>query len=126
MSPLQRVGVGLLAGALLVVLGGCSGKPSVSTATEEATVTGSVTIQGKKATAGSVTFNPSNYKRQVPARTVPIEKDGTYSIKTLVGQNQVRVSSPALGRNRELGDMDYTYEVKEGANTHDIVLPPPG
>ena len=126
MSCLRRVGFGLFAGALLVAVWGCDGKPSVSTTDEEATVTGSVTIMGKKATTGTVTFNPSNYKRQVPARSAPIEKDGTYSIKTLVGQNQIRVSAPGLGRSRELGDMDYYYEVKAGPNTHEIVLPPSG
>lgn len=123
---MHRFGVGLLAAALLVTGWGCDGKPSVTTTDEEATVTGSVTIQGKKATAGTVTFNPSNYQRQVPARTVSIGNDGTYSIKTLLGQNQVRVSSPGLGSNRELSDLDFSYEVKAGPNVYDIILPPPG
>ena len=124
MSASQRVGAGLIVGALLAAGWGCGVKPSVTTTDDEATVTGSVTIKGKKATAGSVSFNPSNYKRQVAARTASIAKDGTYSIKTLVGENQIKVSSPGLGRSRELSDVDLYFDVKAGPNTYDIVLPP--
>jgi hypothetical protein len=110
---------------LIAAIGCDSGAPPVSTSTEEGTVTGTVTIRGKKVSKGQVVFDPSNYQRQAPARTVEIQKDGTYSVTTLVGQNSVQVVSPVLNRDRELSDFSLFFEVQPGANTYNIVLPPP-
>src|SRR5947209_1699427 len=83
-------GLALLA-AGLVAVGGC-GHSATTSSTAEGTVTGTVTVRGKRATEGTVTFDPSNAQRKmVPARTAPIGKDGTYTITTLVGGNHVEV-----------------------------------
>lgn len=116
---------GIATTAALVVGGGCNNKPAVSTSTDEATVKGTVTIRGKKATQGQVTFDPANYQRKdVAPRSAPIGSDGTYSITTLTGQNSVQVSGPEASR----AGADYasiTYDVQPGENTYDIVYPPP-
>lgn len=114
----------LLAGWLLLVSWGCDGKPPVDTSTEEGMVTGTVTVMGKRPTKGLVRFDPSNYKRQVPYCEAPIAKDGTYSIKTLVGRNQVSISVPSMNLSREMDGLEFRYDVASGPNTYDIVLPP--
>lgn len=106
----------------LVIGWGCGeGKPSVDTSTAEATVKGTVTLNGKPATQGEVVFDPANYQRKDAApRSAPIESDGSYSVTTLTGTNQVNVNSP------ELTDSDVAaleFDVQSGDNTFDIVLP---
>src|SRR5947208_3458602 len=87
--------LGLLT-ASLAASWGC-GRPATTASTDEATVTGTVTIRGKRATEGTVTFDPSNARRtMVPARTAPIGSDGAYTIRTLVGGNHVEVAIPKL------------------------------
>lgn len=110
---------------LLLTAPGCSEKPAVTTSTTEAEVAGSVTVKGKVVTSGKVIFDPSNYQRNVPARTAEIQKDGTYKITTLLGQNQIRIESPAVQADRELNDSSLFYDVKASGNQYDIVLPPP-
>jgi hypothetical protein len=126
MSLLNRLAIGLFAGTLLAAAWGCDSKPTANTTAaasshEEATVTGSVTIKGKKATGGTVTFEPTN--ENVPSRSATIEKDGTFSIKSLVGPNEVVVTAPGLSL-RASEALKVTIEVAPGPNTHDIVLPP--
>ena len=89
-----------LTAATLGALGqGCSNTPSVDTSTTEVTVTGVVTVKGKPASAGQISFNPSNRDRKVRAFSAPIGKDGSYTIKTYTGENEVRFSP----------DMDEAY-----------------
>src|SRR5262245_43804881 len=66
-----RIRIAALVPVALMVIGwGCSGTPAVSTSTTEATVKGTVTIQGKPATKGTVEFDPANYQRKdVQARS---------------------------------------------------------
>jgi hypothetical protein len=114
-----------LVSAPLVIACGCGDQPSVTSSTEEGTVKGTVTIKGKLAKKGSVTFDPSNYRRtDAQPRTAPIKEDGTYEITTLVGENSVRVG----GREAENAGAAYVtipIDVKSGqANTLDIKLPP--
>jgi hypothetical protein len=122
-----------------LVCSGCAQKPSASTSTVEATVSGVVTFDGKPITEGEVTFDPSNYQRKKEiARTAPIGADGRYTIRTLVGYNSVQVSSPQLAKNTvsaasaeggglENAAMGVGYElldceVKAGENNFDIEL----
>ena len=63
------------------------------------TVTGVVTVKGKPASGGQITFNPSNRDRKVPAFAAPIGQDGSYTIKTYTGENEVRFA----------GDVDKAY-----------------
>ena len=74
-----------------------------------------------------VNFDPSNVKRKSePPRNAPIGKDGTYSVKTLVGTNQVTFSIPSIASDPQLQDARIEYVVEPGEHTFDIVLPPPG
>jgi len=118
--------LGLSSAALLIIGSGCgSGAPPVETSTAEAAVNGTVTFKGKPVTKGTVTFDPSNYQRQVASRSAPIGNDGRYTITTLVGENRVSVSSPQIVRSREMDDIDLYFNVQPESNTYDIVLPPP-
>jgi len=85
----------LLATALLLVVWGCNSggsAPAVSGSSEESNVKGTVTVKGKPATAGKVVFDPANINRRtVLSRSADIGKDGTYTVKTLIGQNIVHL-----------------------------------
>ena len=115
---------GLLSSALLVAAMGCGGRPSAEGSMTEATVRGTVTINGKPATTGEVVFDPSNYERpNAEAYRTPIQEDGSYEITTLVGYNMVQIDSEEAAR----ADAAYStidYEVQQGENTFDIKLPP--
>lgn len=118
--------VDLAAAGLLTCLLGCGdGKPPVDTSREEATVKGSVTLRGKPIVKGDIRFDPSNHLRKdVTASSAPIQPDGKYEIKTLVGLNRVTFNVPELTRDPKLQDVSLEYEVKPGDNTFDAVLPP--
>ena len=113
--------------ALSVAAWGCSdGTPSVDTSTEEAKVTGTVKVNGKPMTSGTVTLDPSNYRgTNAGQRTVQIKSDGTYEVTTLVGKNILRVNGPEIAKNPGLGYANETIDVPSGGTTHDIILPPP-
>ena len=104
---------------------GCGdGSVSVSGSGEEATVKGTVTIEGKPATGGEVIFDPANVRRRdAPSKRAKIEKDGSFEIKTLVGENAAIVEGAevkAAGlvmRNRK------HVEVKSGENSMTISIP---
>lgn len=125
MIALRRRMMVLAATTGLALVWGCSGgKPSVDTSTAEASVSGKVSFSGKTATKGTVVFDPSNYKRKDAApRSAEIGADGSYTVTTLVGQNQISVNSP------ELKNSDYApieYDVQSGDNTFDIDITPAG
>ena len=110
---------------LSIAAWGCSDKPSVVSSTAEAKVTGTVKVNGKPMTSGTVTLDPSNYAREnANPRTGEIKSDGTYEITTLVGKNGVRVAGPEITKNPGLGYANETIEVPSSGMTHDIVLPP--
>jgi hypothetical protein len=110
--------------------GGCStSAPGLSGSTEEATVTGIVRVRGKPATNGEITFRSSNANRRgAPTKNASIEKDGRYTITTLVGENVVMVVCKELFKreNQMLLDPEdgQTVKVAPGENTIDIDLPP--
>jgi hypothetical protein len=115
---------------VLMACGGCdphAGAPRVSGSLREATVKGTVRIHGKPVKNGSVTFNCVNIRRPdaTPPRA-PINRDGTYAIKTLVGENYVEVSCRELTtpKNRVLADTQIPVMVQAGENTIDLDLPP--
>jgi hypothetical protein len=121
----KRIAVSL-ASAMLVMGWGCGdGKPSVSSSTEEATVKGTVSIKGKPAKKGEVVFDPSNYRRKdEPVRKTPINPDGTYEIKTLVGENTVRVGGDEAAK-AGASYVSLPLDVKSGqVNEFNIKIPP--
>jgi hypothetical protein len=114
-------------GVVLLAAWGCGGSssaPSVSSSTEEATVRGTVSFKGAPPTGGEVTFDPGNINRkgEMP-RTAKVEKDGTYTIKTLVGENSVSVHSPAIDKDPSLSSNSRIVDVKSGENNVPIELP---
>jgi len=119
--------VGLITTTVLVVAWGCGeGAAPADSSSTEATVTGTVTIKGKRATGGEISFDPSNVNRKMePPRRTEITKEGTYTVKTLVGDNVVRLSTPEVNKDRQLGGQDYTVNVKPGENTYDLTITAP-
>ena len=124
----RTVWVALLAALVLAGCGGGgSGVAPVSGSDEEASVKGTVYLRGKPLNNGRVLFNPVNIKRaDAQARQAPINKDGTYSVKTLVGDNYVQIDCAELrqSKNREIADTERTIIVKSGDNTIDLKVPP--
>jgi hypothetical protein len=88
-------------------------------------VKGTVTARGKLVTDGELRFNPTNYMREgVGARTAKIQKDGHYEVKTLIGQNSVSLTGPALAKDPQLAYGALSFDVKPGENEYNVVLPP--
>jgi hypothetical protein len=116
--------LGLLATTLLGIGWGCSDIPPVDTTTQEATVHGVITINGKAVTSGRVVFDAANIKRKVEPRKAEIGKDGSYSIKTLVGENVVKLEANQVTK-ANLEAQFISTKVEPGDNTFDIKLPLP-
>jgi len=114
-----------LAVAFLAIGGGCdAGKPATESSTQEATVKGKVTVLGKPATKGRVTFDPSNISRPgAQVRTAEIQADGTYQVTTLVGPNSISVNVPKPARPTPGMSPEFGHVVTPGENTFDITLP---
>jgi hypothetical protein len=113
--------VGLMTAAMLGIFVGCEGAPAVDTSTTEATVKGVVKVGGVPATEGEIVFDPANYKRKdVAARSAPIGKDGTYTIKTLTGENQVKLGGSIARKKPILSRVQHAYDVHPGENTFDF------
>jgi len=117
--------VGLFALLCGLAAGGCgSGAPYAESSRTEATVSGRVTSNGEPVTKGQVIFDPANVnRRNEPARTAEIRKDGTYDVTTLIGANRVTVA--IAGRRTKAGSpyVQQICEVRSGSNTFDITVP---
>jgi hypothetical protein len=126
-SPGWRLAAGL-AVAWLIACAGCGmGGPTApgSGSIEEATVHGKVTIKGVPARGGRIYFDPTNASRQsAPVASAEIGKDGTYTVKTWVGENRVNVETPETRKDPDLS-IPQPFEVKSGDNTLDVTLPHP-
>jgi hypothetical protein len=106
---------------VVLVLGCEGGRPSVDTSNTEATVKGVVKINGVPATEGEIAFDPANYKRKdVAQRSAPIGPDGTYTIKTLTGENQIRLGGSLARKKPIAARTAHTLDVKPGENTFDF------
>jgi hypothetical protein len=120
---------GLVAACAVTVFlgGGCGGETSATSSSEEAAVHGTVKLQGKLVRSGTVSFEPSRGDRSsAMPRTAPIRKDGTYSLKTLVGTNRVNVSAPAFPNEPNAQRLIPECDVRSENNTFNIEFPPPG
>ncbi len=117
--------------ALLLAAAGCDTRPAVdSSTTEEGTVHGRVTLDGKPVTAGAVMFNPANYLRKMaPSRSAAIGDDGSYTVTTLTGSNSVMVTPKADPRHKKkagaIPSRMVPFDVKPGDNAFDIELATP-
>ncbi len=119
----------LVTSAAMMVAGGCGGEGAGggggSASKSEATVTGKVTIKGKAATKGNLTFEPLG-ANGIPtgSKVTQVGKDGTYTVTTTTGSNDVTIS----GTGNAVADSSYnktTLDVTPGANTKDFDLPLP-
>jgi hypothetical protein len=126
----RRFAAGSLALVLALALsGGCGDNVSstVSGSMEEATVKGTVRVRGKPVNNGMITFRTSNINRpNAPLKEAKINKDGTYTITTLVGGNMVEVTCKEVlsARNRDLIENERMVQVQPGENTIDVDIPP--
>ena len=101
----------------------------VSGSMEEATVKGIVRVRGKPVTNGRVTFRSSNINRRTAqTKEAEIDKDGRYTITTLVGENFVEVACKEIfqPKNRQLIENEQMVKIQSGENTLNIDLPPQG
>lgn len=107
----------------LATVSGCGdGKPSVDTSLNEATVSGVVSVKGKPATGGKINFNPSNSGRIVPVKSAEIGPDGSYTVRTFTGDNQVTFSGEVATKNSGVGLIREYAVVKRGENKIDYDL----
>jgi len=119
---------GLAALAALFALTGCEGggTPSVSGSNTEVTVKGKVTYKGQPVTEGEIRFDPANInRRDAKIVSAPIGKDGTYTVKTLQGENTVRFNLPTLAKQDfGVASASITYDAPGGESTKDFELAP--
>ena len=96
-----------------------------------AEVTGHITFNGKPVEGGTITFVPSKEKGAKPI-AAEVTKDGTYRLeKVPVGEYKIKIA-PHAGQEKAKGAVPAKYrsdetsslrlQVKEGQNSHDIVL----
>jgi len=120
---------GLAALAAVVALAGCEGgnTPSVSGSSTEVTVHGTVTYKGQPVTEGQIQFDPANIKRRdAKIVSAPIGKDGSYTIKTLQGENTVRFQLPTLSKQDfGVASASFPYDAPAGDSSFNIELTKP-
>jgi hypothetical protein len=120
-----RTGMTLWAIFGMVALSGCGGgsTPSVSSSSEQVQVKGTVMVNGKRLTKGTVQFDASNInRRDAPTGTFEISSDGTYSGTTLIGENAVSVQSPEI-KSEDLKMNRQEFILTSGENVIDISIP---
>ena len=123
----RRARLATLALTALIVAGCNDGSVSVSSSSTEAPVRGKVVIKGKPAADGFVVFDPANVKRRdATIRRAKIEKDGTYSVTTLIGENRVSVEGPEITKGGLEIAGRRTIDVAGGENIVDLEVPPNG
>jgi hypothetical protein len=111
--------------AWLVACSGCGPAPPGPAPSAEATVHGKVTIKGVPARGGRIYFDPTTVSRQsAPVASAEIRRDGTYTVRTWVGENRVNVETPETRKDPDLS-VPEPFDVKSGDNTLDVTLPHP-
>jgi hypothetical protein len=89
----------------------------------EAKVTGKVTVRGKPAKKGQVTFELSNDFSGKSRKVAEVKPDGTYELSAVSGKNSVIVAGTG-DASAEGGYNSATFEVKAGQpNAIDLDLP---
>ena len=118
----------LAASTTLWAVGGCGGAEkagggAAAAPKVEATVSGTVTVKGKAASKGRLTFEPLG-ANGIPtgSHVAQVSKDGAYTVTTATGSNDVTIS----GTGDAAVDSSYnkmTFEVKPGSNALNVDLP---
>lgn len=128
MACARRNVCSLVASAALIALSGCGGneapKPAADNSPKsDATVNGTVTINGKAASRGRLTFEPLGPNGiPVSAQVTQVGKDGNYTITTKTGDNDVTISNTGDAA-LDSGYNKTSIAVKPGTNTLNIDLP---
>jgi hypothetical protein len=127
---ISRVSIAWTVAVLLVASGGCNSNPAASALTssmEEATLHGTVRVNGKAVNNGTVSFRTAHINRpNSPTKSVEIHKDGSYTVATVVGENYVEVTCKELNskQTRRFLGTEQLIMVKSGDNAVDIEIPP--
>lgn len=90
-------------GLIIVALLAHWGCSSTSTTSPEMPIKGYVTIDGKRATGGRISFEPvtdDDGPREPRARVAEIAKDGSYTVQTLGGKNRVIAEGKGIPENK--------------------------
>jgi len=112
-------------GIIAMVLVGCGeAPPSVSSSTREVTVKGVVKYKGGPVKNGTIQFDPANIQRKdAKATTASIGADGSYTVKTLEGENTVSFVLPELSKKDfSLASESFVYDAPSGESTYNIDL----
>ncbi len=103
--------------SVLAALGCGDSHPAVDSSLTEATVKGVVKLRGKPAQGGGeIRFNPSNVERKVATKSAKIEEDGSYSLTTYTGLNEVKFSGPFLKAHPQLALSSRYSQISSGEN----------
>ena len=94
----------------------------MDTSLNEATVSGVVSVKGKPADGGTILFNASNSGRIVPTRTAKIGPDGSYTVKTYTGINQVSFDGEVDRQEPRRRAGQGSVDVAPGENKADFDL----
>jgi hypothetical protein len=127
---IRRVSIACTAAILLVAVAGCSSNPAASALTssmEEATLHGTVRVNGKPVNNGTVSFRTAHINRpNSPTKNVTINKDGSYLVTTVIGENYVEVTCKELNAKdtKKFRGNEQLIMVQSGDNTVDIEIPP--
>jgi hypothetical protein len=103
--------------SFVLIVAVCFAAPALAA---DGKIVGKVTLDGKPLIQGKVLFHPAKGK----AVTADLAADGTYSIKR-ISAGKYRVCVKGKGVPAKYSSPDKTVllaEVKEGANTIDLVL----
>ncbi len=120
-----RLWAAFVAPSLILAAPGCGGAPSVTSSQSQATVKGTVTVNGKLANTGAVLFDGANSARPnlAPVRA-EIGKDGSYEAKAYVGPNRVSLTGAELTKQSPIIAYEkLTFDVQSGENTYAIDVP---
>jgi len=115
---------------LVAAINGCSSNPAASALTssvEEATLKGTVRVNGKLVDNGTLSFRTAHINRpNSPTKNANINKDGTYSVTTVVGENYVEVACKEMNTReaKRFRGQEQLIMVKSGENAVDIEIPP--
>jgi hypothetical protein len=101
----------------LAVVTGCTSQPGAITSSEEATVKGQVTIQGKKVTAGTIVFKAEGHE---PVEAT-VQKDGTFTLTSWAGTNMVTVQGKELEQAVANMPPQQPTDLMPGENTVDLI-----
>jgi len=126
----HRVSIAWTATVLLVATSGCSSNPAASSLTssmEEATLKGTVRVNGKPVNNGTLSFRTAHINRpNSPTKPTTINPDGTYSVTTIVGENYVEVTCKEMNtpKTKRFRGTEQLIMVQSGENSVDIEIPP--